>query len=469
MSFSAIPTSSLIDSLPPELLTLIFRTTADLPLSRAECTPAPLVFASVSPRWRAIALNSPEIWTSIRISADRPPAIAALFLTRSAPYMFRLTLDTASEIEPQVVAAETLRLLRPHLARCTVLALSLCEQELKDWTAALRGDGELSALSAVRTVSLAIHNHSASVEMWGPPSCVTDFAAFCTNAHALRLACALPRLCDGLNLPPRLTTLDLRCSFEGAYVYDTICLHAHALETLVLREYAPSVLAPGAPILTLPSITSLTLAYRDTALGEGLLSLARSFALPHLRRLTIRGSNERSLGYAQVLDGGIALTLSFPRLRELHLQDVRLDRALDIRVLQELCSEITHLRLANVVEQLGSGAGLLTPFAHLRVLEIPRDPARVELPRELAESVVVRRVSHRRHADVDFPELDFYLHTDGSVTEFEPPAPVAHVCSDFCAFSDYCQVDDDLSPWRDMRSDAERLLDQARGGQIAVA
>ncbi|KAJ7602924.1 hypothetical protein B0H17DRAFT_901230, partial [Mycena rosella] len=67
---------------PNELLALIFKVAADLPLRRHEL-PVPLVVAGVSTRWRAVALSSPEVWTTIRVSGRRHLAHAALFLQRS--------------------------------------------------------------------------------------------------------------------------------------------------------------------------------------------------------------------------------------------------------------------------------------------------------------------------------------------------------------------------------------------------
>ncbi|KAJ7046320.1 hypothetical protein C8F04DRAFT_939280, partial [Mycena alexandri] len=74
--------SAPIENLPDELLALIFRTAADLPLS-PEGWAVPLTVASVSQRWRAVALTSPEVWTTIHISEDRSLDIAALFIERS--------------------------------------------------------------------------------------------------------------------------------------------------------------------------------------------------------------------------------------------------------------------------------------------------------------------------------------------------------------------------------------------------
>ncbi|KAJ6471622.1 hypothetical protein C8R47DRAFT_988259, partial [Mycena vitilis] len=80
-----------VERAPDEVLALIFKMAADRPLWRAE-SPPPLIISRVSERWRAVALSSPEIWTTIRISARRPIHEAALFLIRSSPLRFRLSV-----------------------------------------------------------------------------------------------------------------------------------------------------------------------------------------------------------------------------------------------------------------------------------------------------------------------------------------------------------------------------------------
>ncbi|KAJ6572524.1 hypothetical protein DFH09DRAFT_916649, partial [Mycena vulgaris] len=71
-----------IETSPDEVLALIFKVAADLPLGRRE-HPVPLAIAGVSQRWRAVALCSPEIWTTIRVSGRRCLRHAILFLHRS--------------------------------------------------------------------------------------------------------------------------------------------------------------------------------------------------------------------------------------------------------------------------------------------------------------------------------------------------------------------------------------------------
>ncbi|KAJ6496296.1 hypothetical protein C8R45DRAFT_823452, partial [Mycena sanguinolenta] len=69
---------------PDEVLALIFKAAADSPLTRGDAS-VPLTISHVSQRWRAVALASPEIWTTIRVSGRHHLSSVSLFLERSAP------------------------------------------------------------------------------------------------------------------------------------------------------------------------------------------------------------------------------------------------------------------------------------------------------------------------------------------------------------------------------------------------
>ncbi|KAJ7752645.1 hypothetical protein B0H16DRAFT_788773 [Mycena metata] len=440
----------LIEKLPDELLALIFRTAAELPLSRDQSA-APLTIAGVCQHWRAVALASREIWTTIHVSEERSLDIAALFLERCKPYSFRFTIDT--KIQPCSVDVDrALQLLLPHIYRCSTLALCLTDEELSAWNGVLDGR---DMLPSVRTLTLAVHSFAPD-ELWGPPYSVFNFAAQCANLQSLRLASGPPHIHLHTDLHAlQLTTLDVHCAWDGALVR-YVCHHSVVLQTLVLRKYSASVFDGAAPA-TLPSLTCLALEYRDTALGEGLTNLSLFLDLPNLERLTIKGSTERSLGYPNHSRD----VQPFPRLRELHLQDVVLERELDIDVLQAISTNITDLRLINVVEHPGSSAEILARYEHLCVLEIPHGTD-IHLPAPMRERVTVRSVPAHAECSI-LPELEFHLRTDGSRAEFEPPTPVVHVCSDFCEFDD---DDDGDSPWKDTRSDAEHLLEKVAARQL---
>ncbi|KAJ7925635.1 hypothetical protein B0H13DRAFT_1705795, partial [Mycena leptocephala] len=72
-----------------EVLALIFKVAADLPLARNE-SPVPLTISSVSQRWRAVSLSCPEIWTTIHIAGRR--SLPTAYLERSKPLRFRLSV-----------------------------------------------------------------------------------------------------------------------------------------------------------------------------------------------------------------------------------------------------------------------------------------------------------------------------------------------------------------------------------------
>ncbi|KAF8191003.1 hypothetical protein K438DRAFT_1591745, partial [Mycena galopus ATCC 62051] len=67
---------------PNEVLALIFKEAAESPLALRKI-PVPLTVSRVCQRWRAVALSSAELWTTIRISERHRLNAATLFLERS--------------------------------------------------------------------------------------------------------------------------------------------------------------------------------------------------------------------------------------------------------------------------------------------------------------------------------------------------------------------------------------------------
>ncbi|KAJ7486924.1 hypothetical protein FB451DRAFT_1228350 [Mycena latifolia] len=442
-----------VEHLPDEILALIFKVEADLPLGRHE-RPVPLIISSVCKRWRVVALSSPEVWTTVRISARRSLACATVFLQRSTPLPFRLSINTETDGRT-IDIAPVLDVLLPHVARCSGLALCLSDDDLCAWIVALQGQEQLRA---VRLLSLTVHSYPPE-ELWGPPDSLFQFTGLFPALHSLRLsmgpAMHLREQWNALNL----TTLDVRCTWDGAFVRH-VCRHSRVLETLVLRGYSASVFYRAAPAC-LPSLTSLVLEYADAALAEGLVGLAMFLELPNLARLEIKGSHVPSVGYS-FQSWPIH---PFPRLRTLRLEDVVLERSIDSCVLQTLGARVTHLQVVNsphypFADGVTLPLGLpLAGFPDLRVLEIPAG-MRVCVPGALRDTVSVRPASLGGPHWVA-AEIGMYETTNGGADDFEHEER-AHMCSDFCALHNQ-------SPWRDTRSDAERKLDVDRGGLVRAA
>ncbi|KAJ6535575.1 hypothetical protein B0H19DRAFT_1183780 [Mycena capillaripes] len=426
---------------PDEVLALIFKITADLPLGRTE-SPAPLAISRVSQRWRAVAVSSPEMWTNVCVSGRLSLNTATLFLRRSAPLAFRLSVNTESR-NFSVDSMRTLDILLPHIERCSALALCVSHEDLRAWNTALALKHELHKL---RFLSIAIHSHAPD-ELWGPPDSLFHFTALCSSLHTLRLSVGPTMQFHDTLHPVQLTTLDVRCTWDGAFLRH-ICHHSHVLQTLVLRDYSATVF-DSADRASMPSLTSLVLEFRDAALAEGLISLARFLDLPNLSRLAIKGTGTPGVGHPLRLWNAY----HFPSLRTLHLRDVVFQRPIDARILESLSAGITHLQLINVHRGPVNDAEIFAAYSSLRVIEIPPG-AQMRLPVMMSGKVIVRHIPVST-ALSPCDELDYYVQTDGSTADFEREPP-AHICSDFCAMhSD--------SPWRDMRSDLERHLDRIWG------
>ncbi|KAK1219370.1 hypothetical protein PQX77_017894 [Marasmius sp. AFHP31] len=119
-----------ISKLPHELLSFIFL------MAREEYTrgslPLQVIVSHVSSRWRAVAINTPLLWTDIRVSltlknAKKPAALDSrrdgfvTYLTRSNNRAFNLRMECNGDfaIEPFLVALDT------HMHRCSRLTFTI--------------------------------------------------------------------------------------------------------------------------------------------------------------------------------------------------------------------------------------------------------------------------------------------------------------------------------------------------------
>lgn len=430
---------------PHEVLAFIFKVAADLPLGRTE-SPIPLAISGVSRRWRAVAVSSPEVWTNICISGRLSLNLATLFLQRSTTRPFRLSVNTESRAFP-VDPVRTLEVLLPHIERCSALALCASHEDLRAWNTALTVHQNFT----LRFLSIAIHSYAPD-ELWGPPKSLFDFTSLCSGIQTLRLSVGPTMLFHEKLHPLQLTTLDVRCTWDGAFLRH-ICRHSHVLQSLVLRDYSASVF-DSADRASLPSLTSLMLEFHDAALAEGLISLTRFLELPHLSRLSIKGTGIPGVGH-HLRHWDVH---PLPNLRTLHLRDTVFFRPIDAIILGGLSARVTHLQLINVHRGPINDAEIFAPYSNLQVISIPSWED-MRLPARIRGKVVLRHISAIT-ALSPCDELDFYAQRDGSAAEFEREPPV-HICSDFCALHSQ-------SPWRDTRSDVERHLDRVLGQLEAV-
>ncbi|KAJ7157710.1 hypothetical protein C8R43DRAFT_1105948 [Mycena crocata] len=449
MLFSAsTPLGCAIEQAPDEILSFIFSVAADLPLAR-RAPPVPLAISAVSRRWRAVVLSSPEVWTTIRVSGRRSREHATLFLQRSTPLEFRLSVDTENSNGAEEIQ-NICSMLSPHIERCAALALCVSDDELQLWNLAF---GEQNKLRRIQTLNLAIHSYPPD-ELWGPPDSLYDFTAHCTALRSLRLSMAPAMHLDAL----RLTTLNVRCTWDGAFVRH-VCTHSRVLEDLMLRNYSASVF-DGAIPTCMPSLRYLALEYSDGAVAEGLVNLERFVRLPGLESLAISWPRKFP---------ATANLHPYQNLRTLRLANLTLERYIDRAVLRCLGANIVHLQLIDVRINTNTTtrphshpsmgtfsledfmvlpkysldvSDVAADYPHLRLLELG------PFGRVLLDTVLpVRRITRAQDTpgEVGFFESDANLgedspdyNVDPDFERKEPP----HACDDFC-------LAHDQGPWRD--------------------
>ncbi|KAH9926846.1 hypothetical protein B0H21DRAFT_712293 [Amylocystis lapponica] len=97
-----------VQCLPVEILAMIFHVGCKMPLkesgkrSPGGALPFPMLIASVSRRWRDIALTTPILWTNLHICMSRPLHWPRLSLERSLGRLLDVTIDCRADHNPSV-------------------------------------------------------------------------------------------------------------------------------------------------------------------------------------------------------------------------------------------------------------------------------------------------------------------------------------------------------------------------------
>ncbi|KAJ7622086.1 hypothetical protein FB45DRAFT_121635 [Roridomyces roridus] len=433
-----------LERTPPEVLSLIFKAAADEPLGTTD-VPIPLTICHIHKRWRLIALSSPEIWTTIRISRSHSVELAAHFLRLSQPLTFQLSVDTldlpydTGYTRPNFFEA----LIFPHLHRCSGIALRVTDAELWEWSAILLGHE--SAISGIRSLSITIHS-GAPEELWGPPRSPAAFAGLLPAIRSLRLSTS-PSL-DDAGAFMRVTTLNVRWTYSGMDSILRIIRTSRHLQTLVLREFDAELLegvcspahgVDGQP----PVFTHLVLQLRDGCvqheIARGIQVFHRLDLLHNLERLDIIGgkhtthySESAPMKFATIHPDSSLGSVDRDPLPRLRLRAIQLDN---------ICFKPRRDVLTITVK---APDGI-----HFANVEWPASLHCAELP---AKGLTV--------ANTISPllpgELTFY--TTG---EFEPAESV-HVCSDFCAIPGH-----NSSPWA-RRDGSSSTWERAADCEIGV-
>jgi len=300
----------------------------------ASCA-SPFALSHVSRHWRTISLESPVIWTSLRViwpTAKRIELIKA-WLTRGRPMLLSLSLFQGANTENVDASEATLSLFLEHIGRWRFIELTVHEQVnllLSDDSAAM-----MCIPEALQTVKIMVDRHDRSQR--------SKFYRLLHSSPNLRTAVwdnTQARIQMNGMILPSIVNLPL----DVIYSYDDLrdaLLKCKKLERLVINRLCYTDDA-SAPSLELTNLRYLKL---DDSVATS--SLLWHLRLPHLEELHLGG------GYGP--DQGLSL---WPPVRSM-LQS----SACSLRVLS-----IAHLYDRRYAEQLISTLRLPS-FENLARLE----------------------------------------------------------------------------------------------------
>ncbi|KAJ7649482.1 hypothetical protein DFH06DRAFT_1475852 [Mycena polygramma] len=122
------------DMLPDEVLATVLKLVTDLPMAFSGTTPpAPVPASHVNQRWRIVALNSPELWTTIRIS-HRPASFnwAALFVQRSLHHPLDISINLEAYFQTEGFGS--FAIVGPHIGRWRMIALRGSGDQMEEFS-----------------------------------------------------------------------------------------------------------------------------------------------------------------------------------------------------------------------------------------------------------------------------------------------------------------------------------------------
>lgn len=91
-----------VECLPAEILVMVFQAGSKMETNVG--LPFAMLVASVSRRWRDVALNTPTIWTNLQISLGKPRRWVTLALDRSQNRLLDITIDGRASCTPSTIA-----------------------------------------------------------------------------------------------------------------------------------------------------------------------------------------------------------------------------------------------------------------------------------------------------------------------------------------------------------------------------
>ncbi|KAJ7174095.1 hypothetical protein C8R43DRAFT_977064 [Mycena crocata] len=346
-----------VDDLPHEVLTLILKRVADFPIpSLDRKAPFPVVAGRVSHHWRAVALGSPELWTTIRLShRSQSWSWARVFVERSGMHPLDISINLESYVykngqpwrEADLPVGRALDIIGPHISRWRSVAF-------RGWYHQMSGFLEFIQ----QMVGAASRLESAHFSVVGP---LYDYAPVAiSNLRVLRLNFPLHR--DDWIGFKALRTLDIYLS--RAYGINSqspefrrIFGPSSTITTLILRDFYPISLHPVSA-LDLGPINACTIRsfavsfnlpfyhrYTYFPLTDGFESLTSVFSFPNLESLEVLGGFSGARAEALAMRVPEEWEMSpFPHLRTLRLEDVGFS-AMGVAFIQSFSRSISRLEL----------------------------------------------------------------------------------------------------------------------------
>ncbi|KAJ7167861.1 hypothetical protein C8R46DRAFT_1218776 [Mycena filopes] len=352
MSGTQRPQGGKIESLPNEILTEILLHGAELilPPSSPDMVPFATIASHVCHLWRELALVTPDLWTTIRISADRASLHAAnLYVARARDRLLDITITLPENDSTQAVGTDmaavhhfdlALSILGPHLARWRTLVLHV------GWTEREQLSGFLFSANPAELMHLTYLHLGEGMEVLPPQVYPPSPPAF-PRLRGIRLQDARPlefQLDKGMEL---LHTLDINATniIGERYIFKNAVAAMPHLATLVLREFPCEIPTQTLKIRTLRSLAVQFVRFAPESL-ETLTTWVKATNLEYLELANISlepVSEDRTC----VKVPSVWEEPQFPCLRTLRLVDTKLTPR-KVALLEMLCPDITTLELVNV-------------------------------------------------------------------------------------------------------------------------
>ncbi|KAK7040468.1 hypothetical protein R3P38DRAFT_2894522 [Favolaschia claudopus] len=368
-------TVSTIESLPDELLAAILKIVADSPIPMIRrIPPCSITLSTVSRRFRYLALASPELWTTIRLShRSRSWKWAALFVERSRSRLLDISINLEAYTitnkarrygyDSPIRIEKALSVVGPHIHRWRTLAVRLGWMDQLDELVSYMLQSSFPATSRLESVHVSVIDEYHDFDV--SQSLVEALAGSCLRALRINTRSGIPNM-SGL---PTLQSLDIVHSPHHSKALHAILGASSPLKNLVIRGFLASHSYPFAESFDACNITTLAIRITEsistdhsgwnTTSDLQFRLFSRAFSLPNLEHLELIHAFAGSAAESHIIirvpaDWEPAL---FPTLRTLRLVDLRFSPK-NLAFIQSFSQGITTLELIHT----SANKHLLTPL-----------------------------------------------------------------------------------------------------------